>query len=128
MPTPENICVLVVGPDENLVGNLRAFLEYRGLRVVAVSGVEDDLREEQMGPVSVAVIDHPMVGEPVIEAIRRRIPRSPIVLMSAYLNPSGMDAISSEHGRIACLQKPFSGEQLLQAINDAVWPPPERRR
>jgi CheY-like chemotaxis protein len=63
-----------------------------------------------------------MSGWEVVQAIRRRAPTMPIVLITGLSDPDVMRRASE--WRLPVLTKPFSGQTLKAAVVEALYPKP----
>lgn len=109
--------VLIVDDDPDLVAQLRAFLIDEGHMVrTARNGVEA-LDRLLRAPVQLVVSDLAMPavdGHSLIEEMRRRGDRTPVLLMSGY------DHRIQETENMRFIRKPFELNDMLNAVNWAV--------
>jgi PAS domain S-box-containing protein len=112
------LCVLAVDDDSLVLANVSAMLEDLGHRVIAVgSGAKAIEVIETTPEIDVLLTDQAMpamTGIQLIEAIRARRPRLPVILASGYAElPHGAAA------SIGRLSKPFMQRALADALASA---------
>jgi CheY-like chemotaxis protein len=134
--------VLVVEDDPDVLHLCARTLEEVGCKVLKVSGSSEALETctAYMGPIHLLLIDlilHPPVfqlqsgreryprvhGRELIDHILRIRKKCHVVFMSGH-DDCALRALGIEVGGSLCLQKPFSREDLLVAINQAMAAPP----
>lgn len=135
LPNGGGECVMVVDDEEAICRVASQLLERHGYRpIIAQDGVEALAQfAEHRHAVRVVLTDMMMPdmdGPSIVRAIRRVAAEVPIVAMSgsaAELRDVGFAA----QGNILFLEKPFTAEQLLSALRDALaaaGPDPELPR
>ncbi|MDR0528435.1 MAG: sigma-54 dependent transcriptional regulator [Zoogloeaceae bacterium] len=119
--------VLIVEDDQNLREAIVDTLEIAGCPVFSAGGGEEALailRRE--GKISIVISDvrmMPMDGVALLKEIRRRHPRLPVVLMTAYADVDrAVEAMRS--GACDFLLKPFEPAALLAQIEKYGLPAP----
>ena len=114
--------VVVVDDDESVREALRALLRSAGFRVELFASPEELLRSGQLRETACLVLDVRMSGMSGVELQDRLIAsrsRVPIVFMTAHADASVRTrAIAA--GAVAFLQKPFSDDAFLEAIDRAI--------
>ncbi|HND62221.1 MAG TPA: PAS domain-containing protein, partial [Opitutaceae bacterium] len=133
-PTPtgagELVCVV---DDEGIVGRYtKATIEKLGYRAVAYGSAEECLAawQAESAEYRVLVTDQTMPGLQGTElaaALRKQIPGLPVVIMSGYFSKISSHALD-ELGQVELLAKPFTTEQLAQALHAALAKAPRRER
>jgi two-component system cell cycle sensor histidine kinase/response regulator CckA len=115
--------ILVVDDDEAVLTIVARMLKRRGyLTRVAASGEAAEEILEREGEVDLIVADLRMPGISGVELVRRaraRYPQVAAIYISGHVeNPAPLPEGEAEAGTV--LEKPFSGEQLLKAVGDAL--------
>lgn len=121
MLRPKAKKILLVDDDENLLHNLAAFLESQGFDPVCASGPQDALSAFKENAPDGVVADYRLGNESgldLVRSIRDKAPEAAVVLMSAYID-EWIEVLAASL-RVICLKKPFSGEDVLRAINHGV--------
>jgi len=114
--------VSVVDDDDSVRESLPDLLKEFGFAVRAFSSAEDFLASDCIGETQCLILDVAMPGMSGPELQRELTNRQveiPIVFITAHRD----EAVSShlvELGRTACLAKPFSEAELLEALNAAL--------
>jgi PAS domain S-box-containing protein len=116
------ICVV---DDEEIVGSCtKLALEGKGYRAVHYSSAAECLAavREGRGTLDLLLTDQTMPGMQGIElaaTIRKSYPDLPVVIMSGYFSKISSDALDAL-GRVELLAKPFTTDELAQAVNRAL--------
>jgi len=113
--------ILLVDDDLNFRRSLLIQLELDGYEVTAVGNAQEGIscldRSSRRGAMpDVLITDlrmYPMDGETFVHRVQERYPSLPIVIISAFDLPSGMEACSF-------LRKPFRLEELTEQMSRAV--------
>jgi DNA-binding NtrC family response regulator len=111
----------MVVDDERAIRMLVArVLQREGHHVIACGGAEDALAENT--PIDLLIVDHVLAGmngRQLSEAMRKRYPTLPVILMSGYLGERDLmpGAPSS------FLQKPMLPSAVVDAVNKLLVPP-----
>ena len=118
--TPEKPLALVVDDDLAYRLFMRQFLELAGFRVIIAGNGRLALRELERERVSVLVTDLVMPeieGLELIELVKRGFPGTRIVAVSGEgpAGDGGYLRLAELFGAHATLQKPFSGNALVEA-------------
>lgn len=117
--------ILIVDDDSELLANARRLIEAAGHQATDAESGEQALEMMDESRFDLVIMDVVMPRKGGIEAIMEihtRHPDIPTVIMSGKV-PLGTDAISSLMGRYgarAVLSKPFTGEELLNAVESAL--------
>jgi CheY-like chemotaxis protein len=122
----EKITLLLVEDEDAVRGALRRMLERAGYSVIEARHGADALqRWHEMPTVIDAVITDvrmPEMGGPeLVRLLRRSAPNIPVVYMSGY---SKEELRNGEDPQTAFISKPFSREQLIEAIRMVMVPLP----
>ena len=110
--------VLVVEDDENLLGNLGAFLGNHGFRALCATSVHSALKQLDAGEIDIVLIDYHLgrhSGIELLQQVRRSRPFLPVVLMSAY-ESGALARLVESNQPLVCLRKPFAGSDMLEAL------------
>ena len=113
------LCVLAVDDDSLVLANVTVMLEDLGHKVIAVGSGARAIEEiEAMPAIDVLITDQAMpvmTGLQLIEILRARRPKLPVVLATGYAElPQG---VSASIGR---LSKPFTQRALAQVLATTV--------
>jgi len=118
--------VLLVEDDDDLRGMLVQGMKGEGYGVLDIADgttasriLEEDAYDEGDGTILALVTDLRMPGFSGVElalSLRQRHCHLPVVLISGYAD--GLDDLSATH-RFVVLPKPFTMQQLLEALQDA---------
>jgi FixJ family two-component response regulator len=122
---PEIQKVSIVDDDESVREALRNLLKSVGFQADAFASAEEFLAAGELAGTACLILDVRMPGMSGIE-LQDRLSESrralPIVFISAHADEEAR-AQALENGAIEFLQKPFSDEALLRAIEAAVRRP-----
>jgi FixJ family two-component response regulator len=114
--------VSVVDDDESIRESLPDLLKELGFAVRTFSSAEDFLASDSMPQTECLILDVAMPGmsgpELQLELTHRQI-RIPIVFITANRDETTRSQLV-ERGATACLLKPFSEAELLEALNAAL--------
>lgn len=122
MPDSNNGRILLVDDDVKAAEGVALALESRGY---SVDHAEDgdialDLAEEQIFDVVLSDIRMPMMdGLELLDALRTRRPRLPVVLMTAF-DSAGRAIEATKRGAFDYLAKPFRMEELFEVLDKAI--------
>jgi DNA-binding NtrC family response regulator len=116
--------ILLVEDDDAVRAFVRLALENSGYNVVPASDGEIGSVQFEMDPERFVLVVTDVVmpnrtGPELIEIIRRTRPEMPVIFMSAYVGCSQSTPIEIPPGA-TLLEKPFSLDQLLQAVAQAL--------
>ncbi len=114
--------VIVVDDDDDVRSAVGRELEERGFEVRVASSVEGALALIEAEPPEVLLTDLRMAGQDGIDLLRQarlRAPHTRTVLMSAYATARDhQHAVADGAVRVLC--KPFTPDELIEAIQQAV--------
>lgn len=125
MDAPTIRAVLVVDDDPAMAGIVREQVELLGFRATSVYDVETALGQLAEGEFQLVLSDlhmRPHGGLELLAAVRSRWPEKTVVLMSAFPAPDTRRH-AAEAGALAFLSKPFSLEDLEEALHRAFPQP-----
>jgi CheY-like chemotaxis protein len=116
--------ILVVDDEKSVRNALAALLRQEGYRVVVVESGHVAVEAIEAFTFAFIIVDifmPEMNGLDTIRVFRANAPSVPIIAMSGYAGGSGFvdnDFLRSamDFGATCCLRKPFSREQLVDAI------------
>ncbi len=127
-PTPRGRNELIaIVDDEDLVRSFAQIsLERAGYRVVAFDRANACLEEirKHSGDFSALLTDQTMPGMNGMELateIRAFAPDLPVIIMSGYYSRIGPEMLE-QMGRVTLISKPFTNEELAQAVHSSVRP------
>jgi len=133
--TPESPCgageFICVVDDEEVVGSCtRLVLESKGYTAVVYRSAEECLAATHGGLAGCALLvtDQTMPGmqgTELVATVRKSNPSLPVVIMSGYFSKISPDELK-ELGQIALLAKPFTTDELTNAVHRALHPAPAR--
>lgn len=118
--------ILVVDDDPGVLESLQQLLRlnYREHDILSATVAEEAMQAIETGPVELVITDLrlPTIdGLELAHQIKRRTPDTHFILMTAFGTGEIM-VLSHQRGCIAYLEKPFSIEQLLQYVDEALHP------
>ena len=116
--------ILVVDDEQVVRDALAALLRQAGYRVIVAESGHVAVEAIEAFTFDFIVVDifmPEMNGLETIKVFRENAPRVPIIAMSGYASGSGFVdndffLTAMEFGATCCLRKPFSREQVLDAI------------
>jgi two-component system response regulator PfeR len=119
--------VLVIDDDENVGAAIRAILARLKCRTELASGGYAGIQAFGLSRFDAVLIDLFMTGMSGIDTIAHIRQRStvPIIAMSGFRLRSSLDRIdylgtAAKRGASTCIRKPFSAQQLINAIVSTV--------
>jgi len=116
--------ILVVDDEAAILSTARIVLEAGGYRVLSAGGGDEALAvfQQNADRVAAVVLDMmmPVKDGPAVMAELRAIRPDLVILAASGLRPSGRIAEAVASGAAGFLQKPFTDEELLQAIATAI--------
>lgn len=121
-PAERPTTVLVVDDDPAMRALLRDWLEREGCRVLEAPSGERLLAAAETAEVDVVILDQEMPGQgglDVLPAFRRRRPRVPVILITAF-GGAKMAEDALRLGASHYLEKPFPLRALLRAVREAA--------
>jgi FixJ family two-component response regulator len=114
--------ISVVDDDESILRSTRLLVESFGFRAAAFESAEGFLRSGQLSDTSCLVLDVQMPGMNGLQLQSHLAAEGcgiPIIFITAYDDKESRRR-ALQAGAVAFLGKPFSDEQLLQAIRSAL--------
>lgn len=119
--------ILVIDDDEMLRGMLVQTLERAGYQVIEAPHGEAGLKLFRADPADLVITDLIMPEKEGVETmleLRRDYPHLPIIVVSGGSRASGRDylPIARQLGVRCALAKPFSRQEILDAIREALGP------
>jgi CheY-like chemotaxis protein len=117
--------ILVVDDDPTIRSNTARVLTRNGHTIAEAGSSDEAMALIAQGSIDLVIMDVVMPEKGGIEAmmeIHSRYPDIPAVIMSGKV-PLGNDAIDglmSRYGSRAVLSKPFTGDELLSAVETAL--------
>jgi FixJ family two-component response regulator len=114
--------ILIVDDDESIRRTTRLLIESFGFRAAVFESGNETLRSDELQGASCLIVDVQMPGMDGLQLQSHLTSMGhnvPIIFITAYdSNESRRQAMQA--GAVAFLSKPFSDEQLLQAIRSAL--------
>ena len=115
--------VLVVDDEALLLWSIAEALKHRGHQVMEATsaGAARDVMSRDHGPIDAVLLDLRLPDSndlQLLDEVRRRLPRSGVVLMTAYGTTEVTDA-ALRMGAFAVLSKPFDLNHLEALLRDA---------
>jgi PAS domain S-box-containing protein len=118
--------------DEVAVRNLTVqVLREAGYRVLSAASAEEALGLWQAERTAIDLLASDLImpgrykGNELAELCQREKPGLPVLLLSGY-NPESVGAVGESRSGVSFLQKPFSPDQLLRAVREALDRPAGR--
>jgi len=117
--------ILIIDDDKFVRTSIRAVLECAGHEVSDVGDADSGIDQQRQDPFDVVIVDLVMPQKEGLETIRelkQDFPDLPIVAISGggvIVKKSFIQA-ATVFGATTTLEKPFGGEQLLNAIETAM--------
>lgn len=115
--------ILIVDDDKIVLESCRRILEAEGIAVLTAGNAEKAESVIQgEGPFDVIMTDIKMPGRDgfeLIRSIRRAYPEMAVLMMTGYLIPETIRK-GTEIGADVLIAKPFTPEELLASIREAV--------
>lgn len=127
--------VLIIDDEKAVREAAQIALAAKGYDVVTVADGKSGLEVIKSGSVDVAIVDvfmPGMDGLAATDAIHRINPKLPVIAMSGFMfggqcpTMPYFDEMATEVGAVLALYKPFRPAELIQAIEKAVAPAPQR--
>lgn len=119
---PQVPTVFVIEDDRTVVDVISAICESQGLRVESFSSAEAFIASSFKTKPGCAVIDLRLPGWSGLELqawLVREAPIIPVILMSGYADVDSA-VLGMRKGAVTLLQKPFTPEQMSDAIREAM--------
>lgn len=118
----KNAHILIIDDEKNYLLVLQTLLEDEGYTVTALSDPETALAFLQESEVDVVVTDMKMpriTGLDVLERVKKQRPYIPVLIMTAFGTiESAVETM--KYGAFDYITKPFSNDELLLSIHNAV--------
>lgn len=118
----DNAHILVIDDEKNYLLVLQTLLEDEGYAVTAISDPETALTFVQESEVDVVVTDMKMPGISGVEVlmqVKKMSPHVPVLIMTAFGTiESAVETM--KYGAFDYITKPFSNDELLLSIHNAV--------
>lgn len=118
----KNAHILIIDDEKNYLLVLQTLLEDEGYTVTALSDPETALAFLQKSEVDVVVTDMKMpriTGLDVLERVKKQWPYTPVLIMTAFGTiESAVETM--KYGAFDYITKPFSNDELLLSIHNAV--------
>ena len=118
----KNAHILIIDDEKNYLLVLQTLLEDEGYTVTALSDPETALAFLQESEVDVVVTDMKMpriTGLDVLERVKKQWPYIPVLIMTA-LGTIESAVETMKYGAFDYITKPFSNDELLLSIHNAV--------
>ncbi|WP_319521805.1 response regulator [uncultured Desulfosarcina sp.] len=120
--------VLIVDDDAIVIQSCQRVLEAEGMEIRTARSVEEGEQALNRGDFDLMLTDIKMPGKDGFEMIaraRRIRPDLPILMMSGYSVAETIEK-SSQSGANHCIAKPFTPEELLEAVQHTIQENPKR--
>ena len=120
--------ILVVDDDRELVDGLRAVLERQGYKVIQAHDGHQGKQAIYAQQPDLVILDMMMPrmgGYPVLEHFKGKADAPPIIMVTAN-EGSRHKAYAEYLGVIDYIRKPFAMERLLDTVNKALKPKPDK--
>ena len=118
----KNAHILIIDDEKNYLLVLQTLLEDEGYTVTALSDTDTALAFLQESEVDVVVTDMKMpriTGLDVLERVKKQWPYTPVLIMTAFGTiESAVETM--KYGAFDYITKPFSNDELLLSIHNAV--------
>ncbi|MBO4368734.1 MAG: sigma-54-dependent Fis family transcriptional regulator, partial [Desulfovibrio sp.] len=118
----EHAHILIIDDEKNYLLVLQTLLEDEGYLVTALNDPETALTFLQESEVDVVVTDMKMPkisGQEVLQRIKKSWPHIPVLIMTAFGSIESAVEVM-KYGAFDYITKPFSNDELLLSINNAV--------
>jgi FixJ family two-component response regulator len=114
----ENSLIAVVDDDEAICEATESLIRSVGLRAAVFASAEDFLRSSQLQDIACVIVDVRMPGMSGLE-LQRQLATAHYAIPIIFITAHG-DAEARRAGAVDFLDKPFSAEVLLQAVQAAL--------
>jgi len=114
--------IAVVDDDQSVRKSLTNLLKAAGYRAMSFASGEELLAFPDMGELSCVLMDlrmGGMQGTQVQRLLAQQAPGLPVICMSAFWDEVSL-AEATAQGAYRCLRKPFTADELLSSIREAV--------
>jgi len=115
------ILVIDDRPDERAI--VHDMLRSAGHDVLLAASGREGLKTYRDGPTDLVITDLFMPeidGVETILALRREFPAAKVIAMSGNTSAEAMLSVARRLGSVATLQKPFTAQNLLAAVQNAL--------
>ncbi|MGH7969719.1 MAG: response regulator [Limisphaerales bacterium] len=115
--------VLVIDDDPDVRKLVERMLRSAGYEVCLAADGEEGIRQYRAHPADLVITDLYMPNQEGLETIvqlRSRALNLPVIAMSGRPEAGTMLTVAKHLGAVFVLQKPFSVEQLLEAVEQAL--------
>jgi DNA-binding response OmpR family regulator len=110
--------ILIIDDDEKISEFLRLFFLKKGFEVMVVVQAEEAEKSIELSKPDLIFLDYrmtPVTGKDILERLKIRGDRTPVVMMSAYKRRHG-DLEMKRLGALAYLAKPFDFEEIEEIL------------
>ena len=114
-----SVCFWIVDDDLQFGKSLRRMLKSRGISAEYFGLAQSFLDSVPPGQSGYAIVDVSMPGCDGFELIKKMRELHygmPVIIMTGHVNSHAKDR-AMQHGAVGFLQKPFSGDSLLELVN-----------
>lgn len=114
--------ILVVDDEGVVIDSCRRVLEEEGFEVTAAASAAEAIRELGHGDFSLALIDVKIPGPDgiyLVGKVKEHWPGLPTITMTGYPTASTINT-ATQTGADAFLPKPFTPEELLNAVHNTL--------
>ena len=119
--------IIVIDDSVSIIEAIEMFLSEAGHEIVISTSGRRGIQLLRRQAADLVITDIYMPDEDglqVIQDARRLCPQTPVIAMSGMTGEYNMLRVAECLGACCTLQKPFSNEQLLEAVNAALSPAP----
>lgn len=121
--------ITVVDDDVSVRKSLHRLIRSAGMEVRVFASAEEFLNSPQPRKADCLILDVQLPGMSGIELLRHMKVHNdnvPVIFITAHKSDEGAMAEAASDWTVAYLIKPFSGDELLDAVNAALnWKPSE---
>ena len=119
--------ISIVDDDISIRKSLDRLIRSAGLKVLVFASAEEFLNSAQSRKADCLILDIQLPGMSGIELLhylKTQKYKVPIIFITAHGSDEHARSEAASHWTVAYLIKPFSGEELLDAVNTALkWKP-----
>jgi FixJ family two-component response regulator len=119
--------ISIVDDDISIRKSLDRLIRSAGLKVLVFASAEEFLNSAQPRKADCLILDIQLPGMSGIELLhylKTQKYKVPIIFITAHGSDEDARSEAASHWTVAYLIKPFSGEELLDAVNTALkWKP-----
>ena len=115
--------ILIIDDDPDVRGLLEQTLTTAGYKVTLAADGQEGLANYHKSPANLVITDLYMPNREGLETIkdlRRLFPDLPIIAMSGKPTAETMLHVAEQLGAVQVLQKPFTAEELLEAVRKTL--------